>query len=80
MAPSPKTIGSLLAVLALFGVLAGGQPAGTKSSLSDLEIEKAETRMTLENALRENTRLKTEAQEKGAVVRRQAGGSSKLGF
>ena len=25
-------------------------------------------------------RLKTEAQEKGAVVRRQAGGSSKLGF
>jgi hypothetical protein len=25
-------------------------------------------------------RLKGEAQEKGAVVRRQAGGSSKLGF
>jgi 5-(carboxyamino)imidazole ribonucleotide mutase len=26
------------------------------------------------------TRLKTEAQEKGAVIRRQASGSSKLGF
>jgi hypothetical protein len=43
-------------------VLAGGQPAGTKSSLSDSDIEKAEARMTLENALRENTRLKNEAQ------------------
>jgi hypothetical protein len=62
MAFSPKTLGCLFAVLALFGVLAGGQPAGTKSSLSDSDIEKAEARMTLENALRENTRLKNEAQ------------------
>jgi hypothetical protein len=71
MAPSPKTIGCLFAVLALFGVLAGGQPAGTKSSLSDSDLEKAEARMTLENALRENMRLKNEAQmlqEKFAVM------------
>lgn len=71
MAPSPKTIGCLFSVLALFGVLAGGQPAGTKSSLSDSEIEKAEARMTLENALRENTRLKNEVQklqEKFALI------------
>lgn len=63
MAFSPKTIGSLCTVLALFGVLAGGQPAGTKSSLSDLDIEKAEARMTLEKALMENTRLKNEVQQ-----------------
>jgi hypothetical protein len=71
MAFSPKTIGCLFAVMALFGVLAGGQPAGTKSSLPDLDIEQLEARMTLEKALMENTRLKNETQmlqEKFAVM------------
>ena len=62
MAFSPKTIGSQLLVLALFGALAGGQPAGTKSSLSDLDIEKTEARMTLEKALAENEHLKNQVQ------------------
>lgn len=62
MAPSPKTIG-LFVVIALFGALAGGQPAGTRSSLSDTDIEKAEARMTLEKALMENTRLRDEVQK-----------------
>jgi hypothetical protein len=63
MAFSPKTVGCLFAVLALFGGPAGGQPAGTKSSLSDLDLEKAEARMTLEKALVENTRLKDEVRQ-----------------
>jgi hypothetical protein len=63
MAFSPKTIGRLFAVLALLGAPAGGQTAGTKSSLSDLDIEKAEARMTLENVLAENKRLKNEVQQ-----------------
>lgn len=71
MAFSPKTIGMSVLVVALFGVLAGGQPAGTKSSLSNSDLETAEVRMTLEKALMENTRLKNEAQalqEKFAVM------------
>src|SRR3954464_6103829 len=71
MAFSPKTIGRLFAVFALFGALAGGQTAGTKSSLSDLDIEKAEARMTLEKVLTENERLKNEVQrllEKFALI------------
>jgi len=52
--------GKMLAVCALFGALAGGLNAGPRSSLSDLDIETAEARLTLEKVLAENTRLKEE--------------------
>lgn len=59
---SSKLFGNVSLVLTLFGALAGGLSAGTRSSLSDLDIETAEAKMTLEKVLAENVRLKEEAQ------------------
>src|SRR4051812_10584814 len=51
---------SLFVVSALLGALAGSLTAGPRSSLSDLDIETAEAKLTLEKVLAENTRLKDE--------------------
>ena len=51
---------SLVLLLALSGALAGGPPARPGSSLSDLDLETAEARLTLENLLQENQQLKDE--------------------
>ena len=62
--------GTTLVVCALLGALASGLNAGPRSSLSDLDIETAEARLTLEKVLMENARLKEEVrmlQEKLAV-------------
>lgn len=68
--PSFFTTGLCLFVLTLSGALVGGQSAFPGSSLSDSDLESAENKLTLENTLRENRRLKEEAvvlQEKLAV-------------
>src|SRR4051812_18116537 len=62
--------GKTFVVCALLGALAGGLNAGPRSSLSDLDIETAEAKLTLEQVILQNTRLKEEMgvlQEKLAV-------------
>jgi hypothetical protein len=62
--------GLVFSFLTLSGALVGGQSAFPGSSLSDSDLESAENKLTLENTLRENRRLKEEAvvlQEKLAV-------------
>src|SRR6266478_4130385 len=49
-----------LSVLVLSGALVCGLSAKPKSSLSDLDLESAEARLTLEKVLDENDRLKLE--------------------
>ena len=62
LAFSSRKTGKLFVAVMLFGALAGGLSAGPRSSLSDLDIENAEARMTLEKVLGENARLKEETQ------------------
>lgn len=50
----------LASFLALSGALVGGPPARPVSSLSDLDLETAEAKLTLEKTLQENLRLKEE--------------------
>lgn len=70
MASIPFRFALLVSVFALSGALIGAPPARSVSSLSDLDLESAEARLTLEKTLQENQRLKEEAvllQEKIAV-------------
>ncbi len=65
-----KAPGALAVAVALLGALAGGLTAGTTRSLSDLDIETAEAKMTLEKVLAENAALSNQVrqlQEKLAV-------------
>jgi hypothetical protein len=62
--------GLFLLLVTLSGALAAGVPGLPDSSLSDLDLETAENKLTLEKTLQENRRLKEEAvvlQEKLAV-------------
>jgi hypothetical protein len=57
MALSP-TISRQLIVISLLGALAGGTSAKPRSSLSDLEIEYAETKVTLDKMIEESQQLR----------------------
>src|SRR4051812_42069678 len=58
-----RKLRSCVIAFALLGVLVCGSSGKPKSSLSDLEIETAEVRMTLEKALEESERLRDEIQQ-----------------
>lgn len=60
MATFPSHAVRTLLVLVLSGALAGGLSAKPKSSLSDLDLESAEVRLTLERALQETEGLRLE--------------------
>jgi hypothetical protein len=62
MVLSSRFASKVFVVVLLFGALAGGLTAGPRRSLSDLDIETAEARLTLDRVLAENARLKEETQ------------------